>query len=242
MLLALDLGNTNLKGALFSDIGRISRKRNVGISGRISPAEIRKVFGCKGVDQVRLASVVPRLNLTIQRTLEQELGCRVKVLKYTDLPVKAEVRKPSEVGIDRLLNVLAAAEFYPRPAVVLDCGTALTFDLVSREGNYAGGVIAPSPASGRDFLAEKTGLLPRIDLQTPVSVVGKSTVDCLKSGLVFGFADLISGILVRLAREWEPRFTVVGTGGGLPLLLPLLKEPVVFDADLTLKGIFLSRL
>lgn len=241
MLLALDLGNTVLKAGLISKAGRFLREMSFSHSGSISFLKIlEKTKWPADLTEVKLASVVPGLTGKIVRVLESCTGLTVKVLAKDDLPIKVQVRRPKEVGIDRLLNTLAAGRLYGKPAVVIDCGTALTFDLVTGRGNYAGGIIAPSPEIARDYLTERTALLPGVELTPPKSVVGKNTDECLRSGLVFGFADLVSGLLMRLKKEWQPEFTVVGTGGGLAVLLPYLSEKVIFDPNLTLKGIYLT--
>ena len=241
MLLALDLGNTILKAGLISKEGRFLKEKRFGYDNNDSFLKLLERTRWPGdITEVKMASVVPGLTEKVLRVLEGYVGLRVKVLSKDDLPIKVQVRRPKEVGIDRLLNVLAAGRLYGKPAVVIDCGTALTFDLVTGAGNYAGGIIAPSPEISRDYLAEKTALLPRVKLTPPKSVVGKNTDECLRSGLVFGFADLVSGLLIRLKKEWQPEFKVVGTGGGLVVLLPYLSEKVIFDPNLTLKGIYLT--
>ena len=242
MLLALDLGNTVLKAGLISEKGRMLRKmRFIHRKDDIFFLEaLKKAEWPRGITEIKLASVVPGLTGKVVRVLEGRVGFPVKVLTQNDLPLKVRVRRPAEVGADRLLNALAAGRFYGKPAVVIDCGTALTFDLVTKAGDYAGGIIAPSPEISRDYLTEKTALLPRVKLTPPKSVVGKNTDECLRSGLVFGFADLVSGLLLRLKKEWQPEFKIIGTGGGLTVLRPYLFEKIIFDPDLTLKGIYLT--
>lgn len=241
MLLALDLGNTILKAALVSEEGTFIREVRFSHGDNASFLKaLKKVKWPDNVTEVKIASVVPVLTEKIVQILEGCVGLPVKVLSKDDLPIKVQVHRPKEVGIDRLLNALAAGRFYGMPAVVIDCGTALTFDLVTGAGNYAGGIIAPSPEIARDYLTERTALLPRVKLVPPKSVVGKDTDECLRSGLVFGFAGLVTGLLMRLRKEWQPEFKVVGTGGGLTVLLPYLSEKVIFDPKLTLKGIYLT--
>jgi len=241
MLLALDLGNTVLKVGFISKEGMFIREMRFSHSESISFLKVlKKTKWPDDVTEVKMASVVPGLTEKVVRVLEGCVGLQVKVLAKDDLPIKVQVRRPKEVGIDRLLNTLAAGRLYGKPAVVIDCGTALTFDLVTGAGNYAGGIIAPSPEISRDYLAERTALLPRVKLTPPKSVVGKNTDECLRSGLIFGFADLINGLLIRLKKEWQSEFKVVGTGGGLSVLLPYLSKKVIFDPNLTLKGIYLT--
>jgi type III pantothenate kinase len=241
MLLALDLGNTVLKAGLISKKGTFLKEKRFCHKDKASFLEtLRKTKWPRGITEVKMASVVPGTAEKVRVILEGYFKFPVKILTKDDLPIKIQVRRPKEVGIDRLLNTLAAGRFYGKPAVVIDCGTALTFDLVTGTGNYAGGIIAPSPEIARDYLAERTALLPRVKLTPPKSVVGKNTDACLRSGLIFGFAELVSGLLMRLKKEWRPEFKVVGTGGGLAVLLPYLSEKVIFDPNLTLKGIYLT--
>ena len=242
MLLALDLGNTVLKVGLISKKGGMLWKmRFIHKKGDASFLEaLKKADWPRGITEMKLASVVPGLTGKVIRVLEDSIGFPVKVLTQNDLPIKVRVRRPKEVGIDRILNALAAGRLYGKPAVVIDCGTALTFDLVTKSGDYAGGIIAPSPEISRDYLTEKTALLPRVRLTPPRSVVGKNTDESLRSGLVFGLADLVSGLLLRLKKEWQPEFKIIGTGGGLAVLRPYLSEKIIFDPNLTLEGIYLT--
>jgi len=187
-----------------------------------------------------MASVVPKLTDEVKSFFKNDLMVPVILLQNKDLPIKANVKFPGKVGIDRLLNAFAAREIYGCPAVVVDCGTALTFDLIDPTGNYAGGIITASPEMVRDALSEKTALLPKIRLTLPRSLVGKDTTGCLQSGIVFGFAEMVDGLLKKLQKEWLAEFRTVATGGGIKLILPYLSPKIIFDPDLTLKGIYLS--
>jgi len=154
MLLALDLGNTVLKVGFISKKGMFVGEMRFSHSESISFLKVlKKTKWPDDVTEVKMASVVPGLTEKVVRILEGCVRLKVKVLVKDDLPIKVQVRRPKEVGIDRLLNALAAGRLYGKPAVVIDCGTALTFDLVTGAGNYAGGIISPSPEISRDYLA-----------------------------------------------------------------------------------------
>ncbi len=245
MLLAIDIGNTSVKTGLFT--GRAEnpawKKAFRWETGPDEPAFnfLREERWPEGIQEVVVASVVPNLNRLLAEALHAALGVKPRVLTGREIPLRIITDNPAEVGIDRLLNGLAAGRLYGKPAVVVDCGTALTFDLVNPTGDYEGGLIAPSPDIAGAALAEKTALLPRVNLKTiPVSLVGKNTEQAMQSGIIIGFAELISGLLNRLEREWNPRYVTVGTGGGLEAILPFLTRKIVWDPDLTLKGIRLA--
>lgn len=242
-LLALDLGNSRLKAGLFTRGGKpvahaaaAHRRCPEGLAAAVR-AMPRPGPGATLV----CASVVPALEAALDDACRQVFAAAPRRLTGADVPLRTGVEEPGRVGIDRLVNCLAAAAGR-LPAVVIDCGSALTFDVISRAGVFEGGVIAPSPAACRDWLAEKTDQLPPVPLTAPGGVIGRNTVDALRSGLVFGFAGLVNGILDRLADQWQPRFHLVVTGGGGPFLLPYLPAGAVLDPFLTLRGIRLCAL
>ncbi|HNQ34690.1 MAG TPA: type III pantothenate kinase [bacterium] len=242
MLLAIDLGNTTLKAVLFDRDGTAAWRVNLRHhnDGARLEARIAKAAWPTGITAAALASVVPDLSGPAAAGLARALRVRPELLDRSRLPLAARVTRPESVGVDRLLNALAAGRLHGKPAVVIDAGTALTLDLVDPDGAYAGGVIAPGPELARDSLAERTALLPRIELKAPASVVGKDTESCLQAGLVLGFAELVNGLVERLRREWRPEFKLVGTGGSLKILLPHLRPRPLVDPDLTLRGIWLA--
>ena len=243
MILLFDIGNTNTHAGLAND-RRVVKQTNLPTANWFNGTAaklMRKFVGRARLDGVALCSVVPRATPFVCKIVRRLWGLNpLELTSKTLCGVGIDYPKPDTIGPDRLANAVAARHRFGAPVVVLDFGTAVTLDVVNRAGNYAGGIIAPSPEISRDYLAEKTALLPRIELKPPKSVVGRDTDECLRSGLIFGFADLVSGLLIRLKKEWQPEFKVVGTGGGLAVLLPYLSEKVIFDPNLTLKGIYLT--
>lgn len=243
MLLALDMGNSALKCAFFRNGREIAWRERIpraDLDGYRWEALASRLPRGRDRTPALVASVVPSLGAGIARALEATGRFSPRLLEKSEVPCRALVDNPAEVGIDRLLNAAAAAAFHGRPALVLDCGTAFTFDMVGEEGDLEGGVIAPSPETAGLCLAARTAALDCPALHAPASVVGRNTADCLRAGLVLGFADLAAGIIGRISRQWRDDYTLVATGGGIGLLLPHLPGRTVHDPDLTLRGIALS--
>jgi type III pantothenate kinase len=147
------------------------------------------------------------------------------------------IDNPREAGADRVVNALAAHSLYGGPAVVVDFGTATNFDVVSRRGEYLGGAIAPGIEISVDALAARGAQLRKVELVRPRSVIGKSTVECLQSGVIFGFAGQIDGIVSRIAAELETAPKVIATGGLAPLVLDECESITDHEPDLTLIGL-----
>jgi type III pantothenate kinase len=153
--------------------------------------------------------------------------------------VTIEYPKPESIGADRLANVAAVAELYECPAIVVDFGTAVTFDVVSERRSYIGGVIAPGLEAMTNFLYQRTALLPRLSLKEPHRAVGKSTIEAMRSGAIFGYRGLVREILARIKAEQFSRkkVTVVATGGYARLVASQLREVAVVHPHLTLEGL-----
>ncbi len=163
----------------------------------------------------------------------------LKVSAKVQLGVGIEYPKPSSIGADRLANAASAAAFYGAPVVVVDFGTAVSFDIISRERNYVGGVIAPGLEAMTDYLHQRTALLPKISLLEPPSAIGKSTRQAMLSGAVHGYRGLVRQILVELGRELgvKKNLRVVATGGYAELIAAGLPEIKIVRPDLTLQGL-----
>jgi type III pantothenate kinase len=144
---------------------------------------------------------------------------------------------PAEVGADRIVNAVAAVEKYGAPCIVVDFGTATTFDCVSAKAQYMGGVICPGIGISADALFERTARLPRVDIRKPVRVIGSNTVGSLQSGLYYGYLGLVDGILENLLKEMGEKTKVIATGGLAPLIGPASKHIATVDDLLTLEGL-----
>ncbi len=206
-------------------------------TARLSPAALKEKTRGWSYDAIVISSVVP--------AAEKKLGGMfpgkkvIHVSAELNLGVGIDFPRPQSIGADRLANAASAAEFYGAPVVVVDFGTAVTFDIISAERRYIGGVIAPGLEVMSDYFYQRTALLPKIDLLEPVSVIGKSTRDAMMAGAVFGYRGLVKQILAEIRRELgAPRkLAVVATGGYAELIaagLPLLRT---VHPNLTLEGL-----
>jgi len=190
------------------------------------------------VRKVVVSSVVPTKNSAISKAAHTK--ARVLWLDWKlKLGVAIEYHKPQSIGADRLANATAVAEFYGCPAIVVDFGTAVTFDVVSERRSYIGGVIAPGLEAMTNFLYQRTALLPRLSLKEPHRAVGKSTVEAMRSGAIFGYRGLVREILAQIRAEQFSRkkVVIVATGGYARLIASGLPEVAVIHPHLTLEGL-----
>jgi type III pantothenate kinase len=252
MLLALDIGNTNVTMGLFR-AGAMLATRRAATNARATTDEfellldgILRLDGIapSDLDAIALASVVPALTAAVESIAERR-GSPLLVAGAGTVPVPVRVDRPGEVGADRLVNALAAARLYGTPAVVVDFGTATTLDCVASDGAYVGGAIAPGLELGLEALAARTAKLPRIELRTPDRAIGRDTVSAMQAGTIFGYQALAAGLLGRVRRELadandvtpaEVRAILTGGLSAAPWARALDGIDAI-DPDLTLKGL-----
>jgi type III pantothenate kinase len=160
----------------------------------------------------------------------------------SDLGLAIDYPEPAQIGADRLANAIGVVARHGAPAIVIDFGTAVTFDVISSEPAYLGGAIAPGLGAMSDYLARRTALLPRISLAEPEHAIGKSTEEAMQAGAVFGYRGLIRGILRRLFREIDGRPAVVATGGDAALIASEMPEVGCIDVDITLEGLRIAAM
>ena len=234
--LLIDISNSYAKIAFAS-------KRRVSAPVRISTGELTSAIVAgflkkRDVRKVIVSSVVPAKNSAIIKAAKKKANVLWLDSKL-NLGVGIDYPKPGSIGADRLANAAAAAELYGFPAVVVDFGTAVTFDVISERRTYVGGVIAPGLEAMTNFLYQRTALLPRISLKEPPHAVGKSTIEAMRSGAVFGYRGLVKEILARIKAEQFPRkkVYVIATGGYAGLIAGRLPEIDVIRPHLTLEGL-----
>ncbi len=246
MLLAIDVGNTNtvvgaFDGAILRHDWRLqtSQNRTADEYGIL----LRQLFELSGVDPgkvnaVAISSVVPPLALTLEQMVVRYF--KVKPLFVgpgvkTGMPILYE--NPREVGADRVVNAVAAYERWRQGLIVVDFGTATTFDAVSQKGEYLGGAICPGIAISMDALCRAASKLPRVEFAKPPNVIGRNTVASMQAGLVYGYVGLVDGICARMSDElgFTPR--IVATGGLAPLIAGVSKAIQEVDEHLTLDGL-----
>lgn len=237
MLLAVDVGNTNLTVGLFGGARLVRRWRISTDLRRTVGWYARRLGSLCRPEAVVCGSVVPQLDATLARAVRKAFGLKAFfVTPDWDLGLKSKVRRPRQVGADRLLNALALKILIGGPAIAIDFGTATTFDCIDADGDYIGGAILLGPDSAARALHEFTAKLPRVRVRRPASVVGKDTVHCLRAGLYFGYLGMVKEVLIRTKAEMGGRPAVVSTGGLAPLFTGEL--PGVRAApDLTLHGL-----
>ena len=204
---------------------------------RFASAALQRFVKQRKIDIFVVCSVVPTKNGVVRKAAK-----RSKILWLTPqlrLGVGIDYPHPKTIGADRLANAAAVADLYGSPAIVVDFGTAVTFDIVSVQRNYIGGVIAPGLESMTSFLYQRTALLPKLSLKEPRSTVGRSTIDAMRSGAVIGYRGLVREIIARIKAERFPRekVHVIATGGYADLIAARLREIDAVHPNLTLEGL-----
>jgi type III pantothenate kinase len=231
----IDISNSFTKLA-FASSRKISRPFRVATE-RFDRRYLRRKIGRRRIELFVISSVVPEKN----REVEQATGQSRVVWVNARAPLGVGVRYPSPrtIGADRLANAAAVAAIYGVPAIVVDFGTAVTFDIVSAKRDYIGGVIAPGLEAMTNFLYQRTALLPKLSLREPRRAVGRSTMEAMRAGAVFGYRGLVREILHQIRREQFPGAPVhvVATGGYAQLIAQRLGEIDRVDPNLTLKGL-----
>ncbi|HET9702703.1 MAG TPA: type III pantothenate kinase [Vicinamibacterales bacterium] len=248
MLLAIDVGNTNIVIGVFRGETLIHSWRLATVRERTSDElgvlvtelcdryEIRQ----RDIDGIVIGSVVPQLTGTLVAMVTEYFG-RVPLLfepaVNSHMPVLID--NPAEVGADRVVNGIAAFSTYGKglPIIIVDFGTATTFDAVSAKGEYLGGIICPGPQISADALAQRAARLPRIDVRKPARVIGTNTIAAMQAGLFWGYVDMVEGLLRRMKEELGGSAVVVATGGLAPVVAPESKLIEHVDGDLTLRGL-----
>ena len=240
-LLLLDIGNTHTHLGLASS-SRVLRHTDIETRGWFEGKAsgcLQKFAGRSEIIGAAACSVVPRATSSVIRTVKRLFGVRCLELTPKNLSgVGIDYPKPGTIGPDRLANAVAARHRYGAPVVVVDFGTAVTFDVVNGAGNYAGGIIAPGLAAMTDYLHEKTALLPRIRIREVAGAIGKSTEQAMLIGAVHGYRGLIRELVLELKTELKTKhLPVVATGGYGSLIADRLSEISAVDPLLTLEGL-----
>ena len=233
--LLVDISNSYTKVA-FATTQRLSKPIRLS-TAELTAGSMRRILRGRNVRAVIVSSVVPAKNkiITAAASVSRTLFLSPKL----DLGVGVNYPAPQSIGADRLANAAAVAQLYGYPAIVVDFGTAVTFDVVSARGEYIGGVIAPGLEAMTNFLYQRTALLPRLSLREPKGAIGKTTRDAMMSGAVFGYRGLVREILLRIRAEnfarRKPR--IVATGGYARLIARELPEIEAVHPNLTLEGL-----
>ena len=246
MLLAIDIGNTNIliggikddeiifKARIATDRTRTSDQYGVEIKNMIEAlgAKISDISDCI------ISSVVPPVFNSVRTGVIKIIGKQPMVVGpglKTGLNIHVDV--PSQVGSDRIVIAVAALAEYQAPLILIDMGTATTIEVVEPDNRYLGGVIFPGVKVSLDALTSRAAQLPGISLDQPKLVIGKNTVDCMRSGTMYGNAAMIDGLVDRMEEELGHRSTIIATGGLARFITPLCKRDIIVEKDLLLKGL-----
>lgn len=244
--LAIDIGNTNIVVGIFSG-GALKTHWRIATRKRSTADEygivLKDLFRVAGLDEgeisgAAMSCVVPSLEGVLKLALTSYFGITPVVVgpgTKTGMPIRTE--NPREVGADRIVNAVGAFDMYRGAVIVVDFGTAVTFDYISAEGAYSGGAIAPGISISTDALFQRAAKLPRVDISRPASVVGRSTLESLKAGIFYGSVSMVDGIVERMRKEVGTKPKVVATGGMATLIADECKTIDYVDEFLTLKGL-----
>jgi type III pantothenate kinase len=248
MLLAIDSGNTNTVFAVFDDEGAIlgewRSSTNINRTADEIGVWLAQLMALNGIDRENItasiiASVVPATLFNLRTLCRKYFGCQALVIGSPDVDIGAKVLvdHPDEVGADRLVNAVGAYTEYGGPMIIVDFGTATTFDVIDQDGNYIGGVIAPGVNLSLEALHLASAQLPRVAIGRPDRVIGKGTVQAMRSGIFWGYVSMIEGMVARIRHEADSNMDVIATGGLAQLFTDCTPVLRWSDPDLTLKGL-----
>lgn len=237
MILTIDVGNTNINFALFKD--------NKVLKYFISPSNqesyyafLKKILLVPKIEGCIISSVVPLVTLALEKDLKKLGIPKLIVLgKNHFVGIKNRYKYPKQVGQDRLVNAYAASKFFGAPAIIIDFGTAITFDIVSDKKEYLGGIIIPGFRISLEALAQKTALLPKVTIERPRGLIGKDTKSSMLSGIVFGYSIMTDGLIEQLKKTFKKQPYVIGTGGNINFISKYCQNISFYDKDLTLRGL-----
>lgn len=249
MILAVDIGNTTIQFA-FVDKGKVKRLQSIDACLPVS--ELKKSLRSlcrifkrqKQITECVICSVVPKISGSVKRVLRKELAWDVFIIgDDIKVPMEIDYRPKTAVGQDRLVGAFAAKEIYGTPSIIIDLGTAITFDMVSECGVYDGGIIIPGIRLSAESLFNKTALLPNIDaIKAPKTLVGKSTKESILSGLFNGYGTMCSGLIDQLKVKKYKNARIVVTGGHVQLMKKYISSRInKIDEDLVFKGLYLLQ-
>ncbi len=250
MLLAIDVGNTNIVLGVFDRDALVHTWRLLTLRERTADEVGVMIEGLfrhnavdpKSIDAVVMGSVVPPVTPIMRSMVKRYFGRDPFVIdpaKNSGMPILYE--RPYEVGADRIANSIAAYERYGRvrqaPLIIADLGTATTFDAVTAKGEYLGGVICPGPQIAADALFQRAARLPRVDVRKPSTVIGRTTIGAIESGLFFGYLGMVEGLMTRITAELGGRAIGIATGGLAPIILPETSAFEAHEPDITMHGL-----
>jgi type III pantothenate kinase len=246
MFLAIDCGNTNIVFAVYKNGDHTtwrcktdSRKTADEYASWLMPLLTHENIAFEDIDSALISSVVPNANFNLERLCTKYFKVTPRFIKSDDVKIdlKIDLPHPETLGADRIVNSVAAKAKYDLPIIIIDFGTATTFDVVNQQGDYCGGVIAPGINLSLDALHNAAAALPKISIEKTPKVIENTTVTAMQSGLYWGYVSMIEGMVDRMADELGDKPTVIATGGLAPIFADGTDKIHHVDGDLTLKGL-----
>lgn len=246
MVLTIDMGNTNIVIGCVDDKKVCFEER---LSTDLSKTELEYAIGFKTVLELYnidktdikgaiISSVVPSLVNIVKNAIEKILGLTpLTVGPGLKTGLNILIDNPKELGSDLVVDAVAAIKEYGAPLIIIDVGTATTISVIDEKKNYIGGVILPGIKVSLDSLVSRTAQLPRISMEPPKNIIGKNTIECMKSGIIYGNASCIDGMLDKIQSETGFSATIVATGGLARVIVPQCKNKIILDNELLLKGL-----
>lgn len=246
MLLAIDIGNTNVVLGVF-DKDKLVENWRVGTNSKITPDEyamnFKDLFNFVGIEFKQITGVI--ISTVVPPLLPVMLEMSRKYFRIEPMVVTHEIKtgitirydNPKEIGADRIVNAAAGYKLYGGPIIIVDFGTATTFCAVTKDGEYLGGAITPGVKISAEALFQRASKLPRVELTKPSKVIGADTISAMQAGIIYGYAGLVDGIVERMKKELSPDANVVATGGLAELIAPETKTIQEVKPHLTLEGL-----
>lgn len=246
MILALDVGNSNIvigcidEGKIVFD-GRLatnSAKTDMELAVLLKNILTLNKIDIESLEGAIISSVVPPINQALKTAVKLVIGKEPITISECE-GLKVDLDNPTQLGDDLVVGAVTVLNDFPPPVVMIDMGTATTIFVIDKSGTYIGGAIVPGLMVSQNALTKATSLLPSISLEAPKSVIGKNTIDAMKSGAIFGYASMIDGMLDKIEAELGEKATVVATGGLSGRIIENCKHEIVYDKDLLLRGLWL---
>lgn len=247
MILALDVGNTNIV------LGCIDENNDIVFEARVATehnktehqyaVEFKSLLDIAGIDRDKItgsimSSVVPPLVSILKRSVEFMTGITPLVVgPGVKTGLNITIDNPAQLGSDQVVDAIAALDEYEPPIIILDMGTATTVSVIDKNKNYLGGMIIPGVKISQESLTTRTSQLPKISIDTPKKIIGKNTIDCMKSGVIYGNAAMIDGVIERLEQELGEKAKIIATGGFSSSIIPFCKRNIIIDNQLLIKGL-----
>lgn len=247
MLLAIDIGNTNIVFGCVNDDDEVVLFERISTNHYATAAEyaslIRNIlimnnFNAGDIDAAIMSSVVPSITGTVRAAVKKLCNMDVMVVgPGVKTGLNILIDNPAQLGSDQAVDAVAAINQYAAPLIIIDMGTATTVSVVDMNKNYRGGLIMTGMGVAADALVARTAQLPKINFEAPANIIGTNTIDCLKSGMLYSNAGALDGIIERIEEELGYKCTAVATGGLAELVVPLCKRKIILDTNLLIKGL-----